>query len=403
VASDMSRLNLGFLRLYALAEDLLASQLDAGAENISLSRAPERWIDLVSADHSLGEGEVVEAWVLAEHFLKEWVDWITLLRNYGQYYGVESRDITFRWEPLHMLCREVARLLLADRDLVGVIFRNGGNSDRFVAGHVDSTDPVSLYHALVDVDRAERIHSERLAADEGTQTRIVADRQLLGELVDVLKQDAPIPFRIALPFLHNYWRSTLQLSWLVPPTRAQVLSSVIPAQIEELATTLIEGLPNQSEADDPALWREAIAVIRRVVTAIYELGYDAWLDDMTAREMRHGPEGPAGSSWVNVIPGSGSDTCAPILLAVSRGSRGTDPASLTRVMKAMKQHLARCRGVTKLVLVTMDTWNAQRFETGHRRALAKFHQEGVTFIFLLVGSPRRRLSPLTVDLNAPGA
>jgi hypothetical protein len=296
-----------------------------------------------------------------------------------------------------MFCAEAADLLLADRTLTSHLRRNYLGQNQAVADTGPADDPVTIYRKLVEIDRTERLVAALEAAEDSGpfESSDLRPRGFGFALTSALR-DRPIDPQLAL-FLSKYRRATLQVSWLLPQ-RTSLMASLLPAQNSDLVSRLLGVLDHSWARFEGAPRDEAAAVIRRIIAAISEIGYDAWLEDVTAGCMHHGQEGPVGSEMVNVIPGTGGSVCAPILLVATRGGRGKEPEAFSNAMKSTKQHLEQCSHITRLVVVLADTWDAQRFEAKHRRELAIHHAHGVEFLWLLVGSPRFNLSSIAVEL-----
>jgi hypothetical protein len=165
----------------------------------------------------------------------------------------------------------------------------------------------------------------------------------------------------------------------------------------------IDGLGIDSElSNSELLWK----LIDLIVLDIVDIGYENFADNVTADELEGGAvlagRPLAGSSIeINVIPGTHPDDCRRVLLAVSRGAGRKGSLGFERIMQMVKQHLIRCGQITRLVVFLCDNWDTQSFEDLHSDELREWHLQGVRFIFLLVGSPRRQVSPVCVDLGSP--
>ena len=52
-----------------------------------------------------------------------------------------------------------------------------------------------------------------------------------------------------------------------------------------------------------------------------------------------------------------------------------------------------------MVVVFCDCWNSTSFEEEHREELSAHRQNGVNFLFMLVGVPDKTLVPIPVELG----
>jgi hypothetical protein len=161
------------------------------------------------------------------------------------------------------------------------------------------------------------------------------------------------------------------------------------------------------------------AVLRRIVRAVSEIGYEHFFDDAVSPEMAGGEDSPLGARGVLVMPGarhgreesrtehreaggvlgSGGSRiadAAQIVVAVSR--RGRRGASLASVLTKLVERLAQ-PPAARTVMVLSDSWDAATFTAIARQRFAEQQARGVEFVFLLVGSPEHIVSPLPMILN----
>ena len=136
-------------------------------------------------------------------------------------------------------------------------------------------------------------------------------------------------------------------------------------------------------------------VLERVVAAIPEIGYDAFVDDVTCTEFRGGPESLVGTGAINLIPSQAHGPCHSVLLAVSRGEKKA--SGFPSVVRQVREHLIRCPA-TRAVIVLCDHWRPAVLDD-HIGDLRACHDRGVRFLFLLVGIPGRVVAPVAVDLG----
>ena len=58
-----------------------------------------------------------------------------------------------------------------------------------------------------------------------------------------------------------------------------------------------------------------------------------------------------------VIPGSGSGSCAPIVLAIAKGRDSRSRFGLPKVMREVRAHLIQCFEVAAVVILLTDRWD----------------------------------------------
>jgi hypothetical protein len=146
--------------------------------------------------------------------------------------------------------------------------------------------------------------------------------------------------------------------------------------------------------------RKAIpALLDRLKVAIAELGYEAVIEDLCSPELIGGEDSLLASEDVMVVPGHLTDTSRPILLAAKKGWSGKEPQSFAKVMRHVKARLTESRGTIQVVIVFCDCWASTSFEEEHREELRAHDQNGVRFLFVLVGVPDKTLVPIAVELG----
>jgi hypothetical protein len=98
-----------------------------------------------------------------------------------------------------------------------------------------------------------------------------------------------------------------------------------------------------------------------------------------------------------VVPGHLADTSRPIVLAVTKGWSGKEPQTFAKVMRQVKARLIESRGAIHVVVVFCDCWDSTSFEEEQREELRAHDQNGVNFLFVLVGVPDKSLVPIPVE------
>jgi len=136
---------------------------------------------------------------------------------------------------------------------------------------------------------------------------------------------------------------------------------------------------------------DATPVIKSILEAIANVGYDNLLDDIldgllvdgTFPDTGEGSRGPC-----NIIPGQGSGhaACHPVLIALSKGDRGK--IGFDTILQQVRTHLVKCRGITRTVIFFSTTWDSANFADTHYPELqAIYNTDGVRFVFLIAGTP----------------
>jgi hypothetical protein len=100
-----------------------------------------------------------------------------------------------------------------------------------------------------------------------------------------------------------------------------------------------------------------------------------------------------------VVPGHLADISRPILLAVTKEWGGKEPQSFAKVMLQVKARLIESRGTIQVVIIFCDCWDSASLEEEHREELRAHHQNGVRFVFVLVGVPEKTLVSIPVELG----
>jgi hypothetical protein len=142
-----------------------------------------------------------------------------------------------------------------------------------------------------------------------------------------------------------------------------------------------------------------ISVAARLAEALASGGYDLILDVITEAEATEGGATYgsnsiiASSAPVNVIPGTGSGPCRPMLVAFSAHKKRGPVEPLRATLPKVREHLIRCFGVTKVVILVMDESNPAVFNESRRDIVAHRDMHTV-FVPLLVNG--NRLTPVAM-------
>jgi hypothetical protein len=149
------------------------------------------------------------------------------------------------------------------------------------------------------------------------------------------------------------------------------------------------------QLQDAGLQGTARQVLERIGTAISEIGYDEFVEDVSSTSFRGGQDSPVGASEVSQIPGQKHGPCHSLLVAVSKGDGKA--LGFTKIMRRVREHLIRCPS-TRSVIFLCDRWHPAMLDE-HLGDLRAHHGQGVRFLFLMVGLPSRAFAPVAVDLS----
>lgn len=376
--------------------------------------ARQEWGGTVYARNSLGDDVQVEVAYLAEHFLLAWNDWRGLKDRYLRYFGQPEEKLPKAWQKFGARCQTLAYQIGRDSRLDQIISHGWQTttSATRLAGRKD-VSARSIFHDLVmnhrrlmlvvilepreedadELPKAARARGKPWHEAPGVAWRLNQD--LVREWDDVsrtVRSDT-------LWLLRNYQRTTLAVSWLQDETsqlaRYTRSAFVHALTSEKHVSPSIEHFQVQLniEAEDRQV---VVELLRRIESAIAELGYDNFVDDVSSSEFLGGRDSPIGAGRVNVIPGHPRPICCTTLLAVSRGEKKA--IGFPNVMKQVREHLIECVGRTKVAIIMCDHWRPTMLDD-HIGDLRAHYRQGVRFLFLMVGAPGRVIAPVGVDLN----
>jgi hypothetical protein len=400
--------------------------------------ARQEWTGTVYARRTLGNDAQVTAWYLAEHFLLAWSDWSGLCRRYLHYFGQPEDGFPRAWWNLDGNCRTLADQLLRDPaldELVSQSWLHGPLASRLL-GH-DGYSSRQVCHAIVDQHRRfmllTAVASPRPVApsefDQSVPESPVWPRasdavlRLNFHLI-VEWEELPKEVRDAAGWhLRQYQRANLLASWLtaeVLPNEERFHSTLADLEIKRLAkgdalltdARFHSALFHALQKDQPVFPtieqfisqlnvephdRQTVGrVLARVQAAVADFGYDNFVEDVSASDFLGGDDSAVGSGAINLIPSECKGPCCTTLLAVSKGTKRA--LGFPSIVKQVREHLIRCQGTTRVVIVLCDHWFPGMLDD-HLGDLRAHHDRGVRFLFLMVGIPGRVVSPVAVDLG----
>lgn len=367
----------------------------------SLVNSGQNWNESVFARRSLGSDVQVELWYLAEHFLLAWNDLRGLCERYLRYFGQQDAKLPKTWRDLGKRCRKLADRIVQDRELYEIIKEKWlpSNGPSILAGEEEES-PRSLFHALVMNHRRLTLVlllDSQPNRSELSDTALDLNRGLINQW-----QELPTSLREeTIWYLRNYQRSNLMVSWLMEETTPDINNSrkrslfLHALTSENKMNPSIELFVNNLEIEVGE--KETVRrVLQRVESAINQLGYENFLEDLSSPEFFGGNNSPVGSDAINLIPGHGSGICCTTLLAVSKGDNKA--IGFPSIMRKVREHLIKCINKTRVVIILCDHWRPAMLED-HILDLRAHHDRGTRFLFLMVGTPGRVVAPVAVDLE----
>ncbi len=197
--------------------------------------------------------------------------------------------------------------------------------------------------------------------------------------------------------LRHSLHSVLGVSWLVysTPGVSALLSIAWRKQPMSLPLQTPAGLPGMHSPISDSVGR----LLDRLKATIAELGYEAVVEDLSSPDLIGGEDSLLASADVMVVPGHHAGASRPVLLAVTKGWSGKEPHSFTKVIRQVKTRLIESNGTIKVVIVFCDCWDSASFQEEHREELRAHSQNGVRFLFMMVGVPDRVLVPVPVEFD----
>jgi hypothetical protein len=334
--------------------------------------------------------DLVPAWRLAQHFLITWIEWSSLLARWRSLYpsAHESSDWLKRYD--HDF-RKTAQELAADDTLLALI-----SSDISSYVQRESTAPINANSALdqlLSLDElvmlADWLASSSASPDNPIGNLVVQLQTGISGRYDLL----PKKFHPWVDScLEHYRRSKLQYTFERSNSNDSFL--LLLTNTKPL-TTMIEIHRERSQDNYNAIGvieKHLPSLLNELQKYIGEAGYRDLIDDL----LDGNPPSIVTAPHINILPGSGSGSCAPLLIAFSSGESKRSPIGYSNVLGEIRSHLIKCgpgrtssSSATQVVVLFCDFWDSAEFDSFFND-FATFHSQGVEFIFLLSGAPRKR-------------
>lgn len=386
------------------------------------------WYEDIAARRTLGHNSRVEAWFLAQFFLETYVDWRDFVGRWTRYFGQSDSRTARSSERLNRHCRTrfVNGLPFAPalrhclqqmwtETLHGIREASKGMpvdlGDSLEGPQNENGSQVaadSLMHELIRCDRHYRVavlaESQAGIGSFGlieiAQAMNTAVEDWLGKATEETREEVRF-------YVRHYRHSMLRLSWLGADDEeaaagyVTTLNKVLKERRSPMSWlhTLIDELAHDEAMSDVDL-QLANRVLSRIADAVEELGYECFAEDLSSRDFLGSDDSPVGSDRVNVIPSRHKGACHSIVVAVAQGASRTTGTGFPRIMRRLKTHLIECASTTRVAIVLCDQWDSRSFADEHFDELRAHYRKGVRFVFLVAGTPSRRMARVPVDFGA---
>jgi len=371
-----------------------AKQLEGILADLHAVPASADWDSLVGCSRTLATGKDVEYWYLAEFFLSIWVNWEGRVVRYPKYFGQPPTVIPASWRTLREQCREFADHFWS-KDRLDELLAKSWKQPPTKDAKSEVIDPSGLYHEIIASHHRISICPPtndlacwRRAAETATET----DREVRAKF----DRATSTVQRQVRWHLSQYRHSTFDVSWLDRDRWKKA-----PSAYEHAA---------RSSAHDPTWLRESkseltsrvahkeevMRGLQRIATAISEIGFYSFADDVTSGEMKYGHDSPVGTDIVQIIaPDSETSGESDFRLIVCK------QASCTTGIDLLQKTLDRFNGQPSANFVTLitDSWDTPTFEQNLLPRVQQAHENGHRFLFLLVSSPETCISRIELALN----
>jgi hypothetical protein len=159
---------------------------------------------------------------------------------------------------------------------------------------------------------------------------------------------------------------------------------------------LVERVVREFDGTNGAIVDSVRTVVGRLGISVAEQGYENVYNDMLI-SATHGEAGLWGDDeHVNVIPGGRAGRCAPLLLACACGG---GKKGLKQLMPHVRQHLTKCEGTTRGVVVVTDEWSPGILGDSLEDLRIRVAQGRAKIVFLLAPQPGSALVHMPIELH----
>jgi hypothetical protein len=257
-----------------------------------------------------------------------------------------------------------------------------------------------VMHELIRCDRQLRVVAQIEPQSENIGGRLLRIAREMDSVAADLLSHALAEAQVEIQFyLRNYRHSMLRLSWL-EHRRTEAIQSTFEVATKNTAPRInwIKEFTDSLARDEAMSGLDAQLVQRilvRIASAVAELGYDAFAEDIMSGDFLGGDDSPVGTTRVNLIPNHRNGAFHSVLVAVSR--RANRSAAFPKIMSLVNTHLIECGGVSRVAIVICDQWDSKGFMEKQFNVFRSHYLKGVRFLFLLAGPPILGLATIPVN------
>lgn len=369
--------------------------------------ARQDWNSNVIARKSLDDNIQVEMFYLAEHFLLAWNDWQGMCTRYLSYFGQTDAIFPLNWKKSGLEFKTLAMRICKDNRFDEIISERLTTLDVtniFITSTArETTIEIDFFHDLVKWHRWESlIVFLELLKKQGEIERIAdvlinTSKEIEYQnkkLIQFWNETPPSATKAQIFKMgKNYQYANLNLSWLEDRTNSAFSEALKSEKKMSISIEkFIEGLLISEDEK-----QKINQMIMRINSAISEIGFDAFVEDILSDDFLGGNQSATASNEIGIIPGDvASAACCTVLLAVSKGDKSY--IGFPKVMEKIRAYLIHCFQKTKVVIVLCDHWKSDMLES-QIGDLREHYKRGVRFLFLMAGSPSRIIAPVAVDLD----
>jgi hypothetical protein len=372
------------------AKDLNAMRKDLDSADF---RRGVDWNATVVAKHTFAEPCPIERWALAEHFLTGWIEWRGILDRWGRYFGqLQDAWSGAFWTTYNKLGWR-AHELLRDTELylrLRKALLDAAGMEPVPESQALDLPQAAVAHAIINDVIA---HDLRLRlAKLMDQQRDTVDEELSHNLKRVDQQNISRlkaldsgASEAAIELLRTYRHSTLRMSWLSHngPTSwagSEILSAPSEDK-EELPAGLLQIVGGAGD--------EAKRLVLRAITALDEIGFDAFAEDVTSDDMRGGDDSPLAAKDVAVLGTGTGIQSAKIVVVVPRGDARRGAQGLYASISALASVISREPQLFELILFITNSWDASVLAGDPGHALQLIWQSGKRTAVVMAPPPFR--------------
>ena len=294
-----------------------------------------------------------------------WRAWEMRHARYLRYFGRPEAEQPSGWKQLGVRCAKVAESLLADVSL-GAQVAASWQAQAAAFGPTDDEAAQLFRETVASHERIALLWNSAAASGPWQPAWRIATE--LDRDVRLAWDGATLQTRRqALWHLRHYRHAGVDVSWLDEP-RWQAAPSAFEFALQTAdVTPQARWRWQHPDPGDSASRGSAEAVLSRLSQAIAELGYEAFVSDLHAREMRGGPDSPLGSDAVELLTAGGPESSArsrSIVVGVAQGLRPRHPRGLPTILDRILAVLERPAAAPALAISAVRLLGREPDRTG---------------------------------------